>query len=83
MDIEGGKTYNLYMSYYLNKVDGTKTSGVKGDKSGKGPKFVSMPISNVVMPKEKVEENNYTVKSGSLRGFATLGALAMLAANMQ
>ena len=42
-----------------------------------------MPISNVVMPKEKVEENNYTVKSGALRGFASLGALAMLVANMQ
>lgn len=83
MDIEGGKTYVMFMSYYLDKDAGTKTSAVKGDKSGKAPKFIDMPISNVEMPPEKVEENNYTVKSGSLRGFAALGAMTMLLANMQ
>ena len=44
MDFEGGKKYLTYMSYYLGKGTATKTSSVKGDKSGTKPKFVEIQI---------------------------------------
>lgn len=83
MDIEGGKTYKAYMSFYLNKDTGTKTSSVTGDKKGKAPVFIDMPISNIKMPEEAVEQNNYSVRTGSLRGLATVSAMIVLLANMQ
>ena len=82
MDIEGNTTYQAYMSYYLDKDKGEDTKKVTGDKSGKAPAFVDMPITNVTTPEVEDDEQTWTAKSGSLRMFVALSTMALLAANM-
>ena len=83
MDFESGKSYQVFMSFYLDedKEGSSQESKVYADvDKSKKPNFVTIYLQKLNVPADTPEESPYTVKAGAIQNFINWGTLASIAA---